>query len=107
MAAISVSAIAVGIGIIWVEPDRHGKIADRFVVVATTGVRKATTVVRGDIIWLEPDRLIVVANRFVEISLVTNDVCATYVRTGKIGVEPNSLAVNSATLIVSDHFPSI
>jgi hypothetical protein len=69
MHVIGVSTTAVGIGIIWFEPDRLGKIADRFVVVATNAVRKATTVVGGDIIWFEPDRLIVIANRFVEISL--------------------------------------
>ena len=56
------SAILVGERKIGVEPDRLGKVTDRFFVVALFAVRSTSIVVGKRIIWVKPDRVIVIAD---------------------------------------------
>jgi hypothetical protein len=62
---IDISAIAVGIGIIWVDPDRLVVICKRLVIIAFTFVRDTSIIVGTIINWADSDDLGKFADRFV------------------------------------------
>lgn len=57
MVVIGISAIEVNDGNIGVEPDRLGKIINRFVDGTVYAIGVSATHVGGDIVWVESDSL--------------------------------------------------
>jgi len=84
---IGETAIVVGKGIIWIEPDRLGIICKRLFEVTFTLVRNSSISVGKGIIWIESDRLVVICKRLVEFTMVEISVSAAVVGNGIIWVE--------------------
>jgi hypothetical protein len=93
------SAIVVGVGILWVEPDRLGVVPDGLVELAYASISDSPTGVGVGILWIEPDRLGVVADGIVERGFSVIGASAVVVRAPLVWVEADCLAEIAESLV--------